>query len=37
MQRKKKISWKNPTGRPRRRWEDNIRKNLRTIGYENWR
>jgi hypothetical protein len=26
--------WKRPFGRRRRRWEDNIRKDLRKIGWE---
>jgi hypothetical protein len=30
--------WKRPLGRPRRRWEDNIKMNLREIGIDgpNW-
>jgi hypothetical protein len=30
--------WKRPLGRPRRRWEDNIRLDLREIGIDgvNW-
>jgi hypothetical protein len=27
--------WKRPLGRPRRRWEDNIRIDLREVGWEN--
>jgi hypothetical protein len=30
----KEISGKNPLGRPRRRWGDNIRMDLREIGWE---
>jgi hypothetical protein len=29
-----KPAGKKPLGRPRRRWEDNIRMNLREIGWE---
>jgi hypothetical protein len=30
--------WKSPLGRPRRRWEDNIKMDLREIGIDgtNW-
>jgi hypothetical protein len=30
--------WKRPLGRPRRRWKDNIKKDLREIGIDgaNW-
>jgi hypothetical protein len=30
--------WKRPVGRPRRRWEDNIKMDLRDIGIDgaNW-
>ena len=27
---------KRPLGRPRRRWEDNIKVNLQEIGWEKW-
>jgi hypothetical protein len=30
----RKSVWKRPLGRPRSRWEDNIRKDLREIGWE---
>jgi hypothetical protein len=29
-----KTDWKMPLGKPRRRWEDNIRMDLREIGWE---
>jgi hypothetical protein len=29
-----KPEWKSPLGRPRRRWEENIRTDLTEIGYE---
>jgi len=29
-----KTEGKRPLGRPRRRWEDNIRKDLKEIGWE---
>jgi hypothetical protein len=32
----RKPEGKNSHGRPRRRWEDNIRKYLREIGWEVW-
>jgi hypothetical protein len=28
---------KRPLGRPRRRWEDNIKMDLRQIGWDQWR
>jgi hypothetical protein len=31
-----KIEWKRPLGRFKRRWEDNIRMNLREIVWEVW-
>ena len=33
-----KPEWKRPLGRPRRRWEDNIRMDLQEVGlgYEDW-
>jgi len=33
-----KAGWKETMGRPRRRWEDNIRQDLREVGVrdENW-
>ena len=27
---------KKPLGRPRRRWEDNIKKDLQEVGYGEW-
>jgi hypothetical protein len=30
------LKGKRPLGRPRRRWEDNIRMNLKEIGWEVW-
>jgi hypothetical protein len=29
-----KSEWKRPLGRPRRGWEDNIRKGLRVVGWD---
>jgi hypothetical protein len=29
-----KPEWKRPRGRPRRRWEDNVKMDLREIGWE---
>jgi hypothetical protein len=30
----RKPEGKRPCGRPKRRWEDNVRKNLRELGWE---
>jgi hypothetical protein len=32
----RKPEGKRPRGRPRRRWEDNIRMDLREVGWEVW-
>jgi hypothetical protein len=29
-----KFEWKRPRGRPRHRWQDNIRMNLKEIGWK---
>jgi hypothetical protein len=31
-----KLEGKRPLGRPRRRWEDNIKMNLQEVGYGGW-
>jgi hypothetical protein len=36
MEAKRKLEGKRPLGKPRRRWEDNIKMDVTEMGWETW-